>query len=1401
MSDSPQGMSLNEALGRAPPPLSTGNSSLPDTKGMSLAEALGTKSVKSVESKPGFFVRGAKKGFEDARGFWNDLSSDIATQQQTGKELMAAGKSDMRGEGLQGPKGLGEFLIGAVQYSTSGMSAVWDEGKKYLLQRPVDALVGAGQKALPEKSDNPWAISKSDLQRGGDYLVDFTDTLLQVSLGRGAVPKEIPKNALASMTKEAREEFLARPARDSAKVESAFDELVASDPDAAKHVVDQVGKFSPEMQKVFDKRWSKYVKASDKELNFIGEQAAKANIEDLEGRLPDISKLNKTRPDPDLKMAGRAKPLEKGVSPDQRTVEDVMRHSRMLQRSEEIAKQTSKALEKGEQDVKPSLASHLMGTNRLFLNNEEFLNDLAYKKESAGAHEILDQFISKSGEPQVKSLLETLRKYVPNVKVSFADELAVDVDGKRQQAAGIYRMGQNKIEVNRTLHSQGLNTAQIMLHEMVHAASSRLLDVAENLPHRKELEGLLETTRARAKGMYLEKGLEYGLTNIHEFLAESFSNPRFQRFLMSSEVAAKPGETLRNVFSKIVDTIAKMLKLKSEDLPLFHNIMHTGQEIMRLQSEHTEALGKVFGDKAALPREFDFVTREPVRDVAEGKVREYFGAFLRAFNPEGLSKDAKLGGAYIAKAIAGLAHDDSVWTHKSFDRKLYWARNKAKARDFISRFERGTTQANPQLERIAKAYQGWSKRILDQDRKAGVKEYESVDHYIPRVFDNPEEVQRYLENKFGPSWRAPSFTKDREFKYLDEALKAGFKPKFDNIEDMFLARQHASDIAEMKLEIMQDLTNNGLAVEKSGGKPPSPLWHSRPAPDGKSYWVHPDVSQILSNAFESKSLWNIRGPGGDVFRAAMGLKNALIPLKLAGSLFHPLHIATIHNATELTRATASVLSGSDNPVKWLGRMIKGAVPLYHSVSDAPGGYRLLKAFKGQLQGMTKNDVESLKLMQEGGFIPEMSSQFRTRSIEKFRLAVAEGNLSAAWHAPWALLQGLQKPIFENWIPSLKISSYLKDAAEWQKRNPIASGSERIQALRKLSKSIDNRYGEMAYNTLFWKRYLKDIAVADTLSLGWNLGFIREYGGGLLDAGQAMRGGSLVKAAKSGLLDRPLFVALYTSQALAYGGLMTWAMTGASPQGLIDYVYPKTGQKNPDGSDSRVQTMFYTREFGGLYKHAQAEGWAEGVSETVWNKGSGLMSLASEGIKGVNEWGDQIRDPNAPAYKQIEQTLAQALKELEPMSLSAVKGPLGMNQETALSTAGFTPAGKYITESPTRARIDATYNKTYAPRETPFDKAEYSSETRDLRKYWDTDQMDKFDSTLDSIQDKYQLTGVERRKLLRGIQKGEDPSMKKFGEFSEGDQKALLDRMSGDEREEYLRHAKKKLRRSYEEPVE
>ena len=89
----------------------------------------------------------------------------------------------------------------------------------------------------------------------------------------------------------------------------------------------------------------------------------------------------------------------------------------------------------------------------------------------------------------------------------------------------------------------------------------------------------------------------------------------------------------------------------------------------------------------------------------------------------------------------------------------------------------------------------------------------------------------------------------------------------------------------------------------------------------------------------------------------------------------------------------------------------------------------------------------------------------------------------------------QGAIFEKWIPNLKAAAYLNDAASFARRAPDKFNDpiQRKVALRAIAKSIDNRYGEMFYGTLFWNRTLKDAGIGSFLSMGWNLGFAREFG--------------------------------------------------------------------------------------------------------------------------------------------------------------------------------------------------------------------------------------------------------------------------------------------------------------------
>ena len=308
---------------------------------------------------------------------------------------------------------------------------------------------------------------------------------------------------------------------------------------------------------------------------------------------------------------------------------------------------------------------------------------------------------------------------------------------------------------------------------------------------------------------------------------------------------------------------------------------------------------------------------------------------------------------------------------------------------------------------------------------------------------------------------------------------------------------------------------------------------------------------------------------------------------------------------------------------------------------------------------------------------------------------------------------------------------------------------------------------MNYETLLWKKWAKDLAVLDTLSLGWQLGFLREYGGGGMDLGQFAVRGDRMQAIKEGKLDRALFASVYTVTALGYGGLLTWAMTGKPPQSLTDYVLPRTGGTNADGTPARVNTMFYTREFQSIYKHVEAKGAMAGLGELAMSKASGVIGLFTELARGVNSFGQEIRDPAAPAYQKIEQSLAYVMSDLEPIAFKSMQGDPA---SVARSIMGFTPAPAYMTDSATVGRIKDLYERFVAPMEKPYDRMARSKGFVQLRQDYANGK--PIGEKLDSLSQEFNLSSQEQRRLIKDLNHAGPPSAWMFQRLPWEQQKLL-----------------------------
>jgi hypothetical protein len=328
---------------------------------------------------------------------------------------------------------------------------------------------------------------------------------------------------------------------------------------------------------------------------------------------------------------------------------------------------------------------------------------------------------------------------------------------------------------------------------------------------------------------------------------------------------------------------------------------------------------------------------------------------------------------------------------------------------------------------------------------------------------------------------------------------------------------------------------------------------------------------------------------------------------------------------------------------------------------------------------------------------------------------------------------------------------------------------------------------MSYNTLFWNRWARDIGQATTLSMGWKLGFVRQFLGQPFEAAKAVekmaKGTSAKELITKGELNKTMFVGYYVMMAAGLGGLMTYMMTGTPPQGQ-DYILPRVGGTNPDGSPRRVNTMFYTREYASFWNHVQNEGLGAGLTQYAVNSAAPNFKMAHEFYTGLDYRNHEIYDPDAPEWKQIVQKTAAVLGDLDPISVETYKRT-GDAKGTTLGILGFTPAPKYMTESSTEGKIKRMAGY-YNQHITPFEKAQYSEEVVALHNAARTGDEAGYQKAVEDLSSKYKLSSDEMNKLQKGSHT--DPMIAMFKHLTTKQQVRLLKDMTPEEKQKYARAA-------------
>jgi len=431
------------------------------------------------------------------------------------------------------------------------------------------------------------------------------------------------------------------------------------------------------------------------------------------------------------------------------------------------------------------------------------------------------------------------------------------------------------------------------------------------------------------------------------------------------------------------------------------------------------------------------------------------------------------------------------------------------------------------------------------------------------------------------------------------------------------------------------------------------------------YWMPKDVARVVNNYLSP-------GLGRNaVYQAWRTASNVLNQAQLGVSAFHAMFAALDATTSDLALAFQRVAGGEFGkaaaPAARAASLVGSPIVTYLK------GNRLLKEYlsPGRYAEMTK----LADAVVTGGGRVRMDEFFKGTAAQQFFEAWKNGEWGKAGLKAFpAALQKVAAPLMEHLIPRLKLGVFAKMAEmEVERLGPDAPRDVIRQRLGEAWDSVDNRMGQFVYDNLFWNKAVKDLGMASVRSLGWNLGSIREIGGGAMD---------MVKMSNDAVRHRPVRLGPRAAYVMALpivagwaGAVLNYVSTGEVPKDPRDYFFPRTGKVDEQGRPERVQLATYMKDVFAVKRD---------VIGTIGHKLHPLAAAVVAMLNNQDYYGTEIRHADDPVVKQVLQEMKYVGEQFLPFSIRNFQQRRRSGESIGKSAAGFfgiTPAPGYMTRSP------------------------------------------------------------------------------------------------------------------------
>jgi hypothetical protein len=626
--------------------------------------------------------------------------------------------------------------------------------------------------------------------------------------------------------------------------------------------------------------------------------------------------------------------------------------------------------------------------------------------------------------------------------------------------------------------------------------------------------------------------------------------------------------------------------------------------------------------------------------------------------------------------------------------KNWRLRSRADSVKFFNAVESGKLdRLNDSDQKLAKVFKGAFDHMKGDLQKLNPNILQNyIENYFPHIWKNPTSAGKTIRETLSgkrPFAGKGSFLKQRTIPTIQDGLDMGLEPVSYNPVDLFLHKYNEQAqflMAHKTIDMMKDAGTAKMV--RIGDKPPAG-WTQLDDRIGTvqslddeghlyirgRYYAPPDAAKVFNN-FVSKG-WAGRS---NLYDAAQWANNNLNALQLGISAFHATTTAVNVATSDIALGIQQMAQGK--PLASLASLSKGVATVPSIVHTWINGGRMMREYLDP-GSYSKFENEAKAIAQSGGRIRQNTLELKPfdKAVNALRNGAIGEGLSSI---PGAIIDLTTRPVMEHWVPRMKIGAFYSMAhniLDSSQKEGWTQDETRAR-VQKAWDSIDNRFGQMVYDNLFWNKALTNALQLATRSVGWNFGDIRELGGAGTDT--IREGNKALHGEKPEVTDRmgfALALPLYTS---LLGGVLTYLWTGQKPDTWKDYFYPKRS----DGTRTSIP---------GYMKDVFA--FAHSPEQTTLNKLGPIWDMTAEAINNRDFYGTEIRHQDDNPVKQFLEVAKWAGKEMAPFSFtgadkllqregedtSTVAGTLkGIEKhpgDVFLGQFGFQPAAAYIQNSP------------------------------------------------------------------------------------------------------------------------